>query len=325
MKTKILFYIVFATCSMLFTACDQPQPENDKPLLDEMVEVSLKTYSISADITDESMTKETPQEEVYAVLVRENFNGTLTNYCYGVFNSLDGVKLKLNKNRTYDIHVAKYWDYFSKYYFQLTTYTTTNYYTYINSYTNDFVYLEAFSFSYKDWYKEEKNNSEGLYDGAMFYGVAKDYSPDPTVACSVELQRNDSELVFTVEGLTDGELICYIQSTNNWTELKSPSLTSNNNTWTQTFSYYRYTPIEDVVGTDNTEYGCRITVDYRPTQGDVIEDLWTQQIKFIKGMRKRVILKLSKEDTSTTQAGINITIANDEFTEDTQSEYDAKY
>lgn len=310
------------SCLVSFIACNKPE-QIEYPT-DDYVEICLNAYSASAEIVDEPTRASSSQ--IFAVLVGEHFNGNRNYYCYGVFNSLNDVKLKLNKNRTYDIFVAMYWDFFSKYYFQITKYTTTNEYSYINSCTNKFVYIDDNNtfFDYRGWYKTNGvNKDETFYEGAMLYGEIKNYTPNESSTCSIALNRNDSELLFSVEGLDDGELICKIEDTGKWDNITSPALSANNNSWTQTFSHKRYTPIWDVMSFDKTQY-CRIVVDYIPNNGEIIKNLWVQKTQFTKGMRKKILLKLSKEDPANTSIGLNFTFQED-FVDEAEQEYEAKY
>lgn len=282
---------------------------------EEYVEIPLKlSIDASIDITDEPITRADYDNPVYAIDVKEINPNTsnLKDYAYGVFKSLDDVSIKVKKNREYKIEAILLYDFFSRWEFRAND---SHDYVYHKTYTDAFIYIkDGFFYGITHWFIPNTDYySTDLVEGDGFYGKLDKFSPSSNVTCSMELKRITSAVNIDIEGFTEGEIQCRLNSPHTNMELEYQLIPSNP-------KLSKMFVFEDFI--INEEANVRLYIDYIPSVGERVS-LVSGSYKFAKNKRKKIHIRLTDGGASDeVNTSFNITRENVEFTDESQIDLD---
>lgn len=307
----IVVGLVMCMCISL-QSCSNDADSNvtNLPLEDEYVEIPLRV-SVNADIdvSDEPMIR-AGKKTVYVIEVQEKEANTsdARDYAYGIFESVDNVKVRLSKLKKYLIRVALYYDFFDKYDFR------SNNVTY-GSYTETFVYLKEDEWFYglSNWYKRGSKDIQYVIEGDGYCNQIE-FSPSSSQTCSIELGRVASALEVTVDGLKQGKVQCALKSPHGGEGLVC-LLTPDNTTLSQIFVY------KDMV--DYYETGqLQLYVDYISVEGEKTRLIYGGYI-FTRNMKKKIYIKITEQsDEGNIDSGFNISCKEEGFIDEEEEKHD---
>ena len=272
MKRALNTLLWVLSISILFVACQEKESFNQE---DEYIDVQLVIKKSEVMITDEPLTtKASEGSPVYAVDIQENNPNNVLGteqYASGVFDSMDGVSVRLKKNNTYWISVRLFYDFFSQGYR----------FSGRDKAINQFVYDKNAKVTTMEQYYDDFGEYVPVFKVTCdVYCGGQEFSPS-NGSCIFELERATSAISIEAEGLDDGYLeVCF--------ENISLKLTPNN-TEVSTLFY------DSSLGGQNSYTSIPITATYYYPDGNSIV-IYHVSHNFYSCSRKRIKFILKNED-----------------------------
>lgn len=278
---------------------------NDIPN-DNLKNVRINLTGEYIHVEDLPLGRNTGKKPYYAIKV-EMYNPNISDYemyACGIFDNEKSMNIKLDTKKKYNFAVALLYDY-------LNEYTFGN-----KSITNEFEYADPYpareihgGYSSPFTLKDNTNTNVALVDS--YYGFLENYSPES--ACNIELKRVTVGLEIIVEGLTEGHLsLSYPVAT-------KIEPTNSNASFDYITSCYMFNIYNKEIY-EKAEIG--ITINYVNKDNQETRII-AESLVFNRGYKKRILIKLNKEENTETNKQLSFSIENKEIKdEENQVIYD---
>lgn len=238
MKTfRLIGMALVAMClCMNFASCsneDVLSPED--PQEEKYVTVGLGCTGEFLEFSDSPLSRNT-DEELYGIQVyalTENGGYSSTPYAYGMFTSLDDVKIRLLKEQKYKFEVSVVINPFKK---ECDEWFGYYYSKYFEIYNTEFAYSASFTINC-DYVRDNYNGGEKWkqYDYDRYYGMLDLYVPDENGYVEINTKRVTYGVKYETMGLNSEESV-KIQVLNGNKNLYDVVLGSESNESIYTFS-----------------------------------------------------------------------------------------
>ena len=189
----VMMCMNFASCS------NEDVLASEDPKEPKYVTVGLGCTGEFLEFSESQMGRAATDElygiQVYALIETGTNSYSETIYAYGMFTSLDNVKIKLLEEQKYRFVVSIVIDPFKKgnsYWFGC------NYNSYFNAYGTEFCYSSSSSISPEDYYN-------GNYNYDKYYGILDVYTPEQNESVEIHTKRVAYGVKFEANGLGDGD------------------------------------------------------------------------------------------------------------------------
>lgn len=302
MKTLNLFWMAFVavTMSMNFTSCSNEDVINVEEPKEEYVTVGLgctgEYLEFSESVMGRNATEELYGIQVYALTAGhtyEDINGETqvwydkTPYAYGLFTSLNDVKIRLLQGHLYDFEVSIVMNPFKE---DDDLWFGEFYNTYFNNNGSEFVYsTSGINLTIID------TRGYNQYDYERFFGVLEKYTPKENGSVEVNTKRVCYGVKYEVTGLGDSEsLTVEVNNIGGGSYLYKVELDSEGSDEIYTFSEI-YSAWEELYSDADTmepiyqrhERSKKLTISWKKADGSIVP-LGTYTVTFKRNVKTTI-------------------------------------
>lgn len=270
-SVKFLSFALFCMLICMLSSCSSNGEEPVTPPAgdDEWMEVSLKFSKERVSVFDEPLSR-AEGEEMYLIVVSEYENSKSSDHAYGIFNTVDDLKLKVKKHKTYKIMTIMIYDYFDSYNFGENYKSATNKFEYGNM-PSDLVYP-----------------TRNLFANETYF-CNSDFDPSENTSCTIELKRASYDIKLEAQDLDEGKIECIIGTPSNFNgeETIKLELLPSKSTVESPITFWSHISNPQTITLP-------VTINYIDGEGNSTE-IVSEDYAFTYGKRKCFLLKGSVE------------------------------
>ncbi len=310
MKKTFSLLAVSLLCVVAANCDKQPNPASE-----ELIEVSLSVNGEILSTSDMPLTRAGGNKDIYVITV--NNTGGLTPYAYGLFNNLEGAKLRVYTGRSYSIHVWCFKGGMDYYSFGCVQTGNTGKQLHPSDVNNDFTY--SAESTYNPLNNEGLNTSatETVYNIDYYYGYIGGFTPNTSSSLSVELKRAIFGVSVSVENLTEGKVEVVLGNRDRIV------LTPESGKYESTYCFYNYRwPGYDwlygILNYSQISQEASIKVLYTNSKGEQ-DTIAEDNVTFYRNMRKTITVRLKPQQDTKADSAITLNLESVEMTDDSHS------